>query len=439
MAEKDRNRLTSPAAASVQVDPYDEEFQQRPFPFYERLRSEAPVYRIPGQDWYMVTRMDLIREALRDPATFANGVTRARRSLPPPEVMAEVEAIRAQGYRYQPALGLSDPPVHTRYRRLINRAFTPRALTWMEPLVADVARELADALVDGATVDIIDAITRPLPIYAILRILGLGDERRVDVARWSDAATASLGAKLTPQRWIETEWDILDFQQVISAELDERRRNPRQDLLSTVVSDASGEPFGNGELVWLIRELLVAGNETTTRAMAEIILQLDKRPGAWRQIRDDPTMIPGIVEEGIRIAAPAIGMFREVRSNTTLGGVDLPAGTTIYLVYGSGNRDEDVFPEPDQFDPTRKNLRDHLSFGHGIHVCVGAGLARMESAATLRALADTVDYLHVDPDVSLKYIPSFFIRGLLELPVTVQKRAPITCAAPTAGLSLRGR
>ncbi len=411
------------ASAPLLLDPYDPEFQQRPLPSYARLRQEAPIYPVPGQEWVMVTKMDLIREALRDPATYASGVSKGRRSDPPEEIRAEVEAIRAQGFPYHPALNLNDAPIHTRYRKLVNRAFTPRSLAWMEPLVEAVAQDLAASLVDGSTVDIIDAVTRPLPIYAILRILGMGDERRDDIIRWSDSANASLGAKLTHERWLETERDVVDFQLAIAAELDDRRAHPREDLLSTLVVTEDGEePMDNEHLVWLVRELLVAGNETTTRSMAEIVMHLDKTPDSWSRIRTDPSVIPGIVEEGIRMATPAFGMFREVRRDTTLGGVDLPAGTTLYLVYGSGNRDEAVFPEPDEFDPTRANVREHVAFGHGIHVCVGAGLARMESAATLRALAGRVERLRVAPDVELNYIPSFFIRGLLELPVTVELR-----------------
>lgn len=411
------------ATEPVLVDPYSESFQQVPFPAYRRLRAQAPVYRVPGEDWYMVTTMELVRQVLRDPATYANSGPVGRRVEPPAEVAAEVSAIRAQGFAYQPALNLTDAPVHTRYRRLINRAFTPRSLAWMEPLVDLTARELADALPDGEVVDIIDVVTRPLPIFAIVRILGLPDERRNDVARWSDAATAALGAKLPNEKWLEVERDILDFQLAIAAELDERRRAPREDLLSTLVRAEPGEePLSNRELVWLVRELLVAGNETTTRALAEIVRCLDAQPDPWRAMREDPSIIAGIVEEGVRLSSPAFGLFRRTTRDTTLGGVSVPAGTSLYLVYGSANRDDAVFDRPDDFAPERANLRDHVAFGHGIHVCVGAGLARLEATATLRALADNVDSLHLEPDAELRYIPSFVIRGILELPVRVQRR-----------------
>jgi cytochrome P450 len=410
----------------ISLDPYSESFQQYPFGQYAQLRHDAPVFRVPGQEWYMVTTMSLVREALRDPKTYANGVHVGRRSEPPAEVADEVAAIRAQGGQYVPALGLNDPPRHTRYRRLVNRAFTPRALAGMEPLIDSVAAELVGALPEGEQVDFVDALARPLPIYAILRILGLPESRRDDVVRWSDAATASLGAELTPQRWLEAERDTLAFQQVIGAELDARRAEPCEDLLSVLAQGAAGGDdeveLSTNELVWLVRELIVAGNETTTRTLAEIVVHLDRHPDQWEQLRTDPTFLAKVVEEGLRLSSPAIGMFRRVTRDTELGGVPLPEGSTVYLVYGSANRDETVYDDPDDWSPEREHLREHLAFGHGIHVCVGAGLARMEAAAVLRTMADQLAEVRVVEPDRLRYLPSFFIHGLEHVPAVVRRR-----------------
>jgi cytochrome P450 len=233
---------------------------------------------------------------------------------------------------------------------------------------------------------------------------------------------------LTPQRWIEVERDVLDFQRAISAELDERRQQPRTDLLSTLVQGAAdapdGEaPLGNKELVWLVRELLVAGNETTTRTIAEIVLNLDSDPQLWGRIRREPDYVAKVIEEGLRLSSPAIGMFRRVTQDTELGGVVLPQGTTVYLVYGSANRDEQLYPDPDELRPDRPNLRDHVAFGHGIHVCVGAGLARMEAGAVLRSMAEQLDDIRVVGKAELRYLPSYFLHGLRTLPAVVRRRA----------------
>ena len=414
--------MSAPTLPSV--NPHDDAFYQDPFPTYALLRSEAPVYEIPDTPGlFFVTTWSLVREALMDPARFSNVMPHARRTSPPAEVAADVEALRAQGYPYTPALGTNDPPQHTRYRKMVNRAFTVRSLTWMEPLVDEVADTLAAALPNDEVVDIMEAVTIPLPVWAIMRILGLDDKYRDDLRRWSDSSNASLGGKLTADRWIETERDVLEYQQVICRELDDRRENPRDDLLSTLVQAEPGEtPLTNAELVWLVRELIVAGNETTIRALADIILNLDTMPGVWDRLRDDEQFRRGVVEEGIRLAAPVMGLWRKATCDTEIGGVAIPAESTLFLAFSSANRDDSVFEDPDAFDPLRQNVREHLAFGHGIHVCVGAGLARIEAMSALRALADNVSALEVVDRDALRYGPSYGLRGLMGLPVRVRRR-----------------
>jgi cytochrome P450 len=414
--------MSAPTLPSV--NPHDDAFYQDPFPTYALLRSEAPVYEIPDTPGlFFVTTWSLVREALMDPARFSNVMPHARRTSPPAEVAADVEALRAQGYPYTPALGTNDPPQHTRYRKMVNRAFTVRSLTWMEPLVDEVADTLAAALPNDEVVDIMEAVTIPLPVWAIMRILGLDDKYRDDLRRWSDSSNASLGGKLTADRWIETERDVLEYQQVICRELDDRRENPRDDLLSTLVQAEPGEtPLTNAELVWLVRELIVAGNETTIRALADIILNLDTMPEVWDRLRDDEQFRRGVVEEGIRLAAPVMGLWRKATCDTEIGGVMIPADSTLFLAFSSANRDDSVFEDPDAFDPLRQNVREHLAFGHGIHVCVGAGLARIEAMSALRALADNVSALEVVDRDALRYGPSYGLRGLMGLPVRVRRR-----------------
>ena len=406
------------------VNPHEDSFYQDPFPTYSMLRAEAPVYQIPDTPGlFVVTTWPLVREALMDPGRFSNVMPHARRTSPPPEAEAQVQALRAQGYPYSPALGTNDPPQHTRYRKMVNRAFTVRSLAWMEPLVDEVADQLAAALPDDEVVDIMESVTIPLPVWAIMRILGLDDRHRDDLRRWSDSSNASLGGKLSAERWIETERDVLEYQQVICRELDDRRENPRDDLLSTLVQAEPGEtPLTNAELVWLVRELIVAGNETTIRALADMILNLDAIPGVWDRLRDDEQFRRGVVEEGIRLAAPVMGLWRRATCDTELGGVTIPAESTLFLAFSSANRDEQVFAEPDTFDPMRENVRDHLAFGHGIHVCVGAGLARIEATSALRALANNVTALEVVDRDALRYGPSYGLRGLMGLPVRVRRR-----------------
>jgi cytochrome P450 len=340
-----------------------------------------------------------------------------------------VAAIRSQGFPYVPTLLLNDPPAHTRYRRMVQKALTPRALAWMEPLIADVAEELASALPDGTTIGLIETFARPLPVWAISRVLGLPDDRRDDVRRWTDAATATIGAQLAPERWAQVERDLLDYQLTIAAELERRRQEPRDDLLSVLTASAADpgpgeEPIGIAELVSLTRELMVAGNESTLRLLADIILQLDSRPQEWDRVRADEARAHKIVEEAARMASPSAAVFRRVAGDTTLGGVPLLAGSTLVVSLLSANRDESAFSDGDRFDPDRPPAQRHIAFGQGIHACIGNILARMEARHAIRALAGHVNRIDVIRDEPLRYLPSLIVRGLVELPVQVRRRPP---------------
>src|SRR5271154_5815332 len=407
-----------------ELDLFSEEFQQCPFPELAVLRRRAPVGRA-SNGWYVVTTMELARTVLTDPALFSNAVS--RRTPPPPEVVAEVAAIRAQGPPSVPTMLMNDPPEHTRYRRLVNRAFTPRSLAWMEPLVERVADELAAALPAGETIDFVTAFARPLPIWAISRVLGLSDARREDVHRWTDAATANIGAQLDIARWPAVERDLLELQLVLADELTQRQTAPRDDLLSLLMQAASDvaaddKPLTISELVSMTREMMVAGNESTLRLLADIVWQLDKLPEEWQRVRDDPSRADAIVEEAVRLASPSAAVFRQVTRDTTLDGVAVPAGAQLVVSLLSANRDESVFPDPDRFLPDRPPVQRHIAFGQGVHACIGNGLARMEARQAVRALARHADRISVTAGPELRYLPSIIVRGLVELPVRVTRR-----------------
>ena len=388
----------------TRLDPFTDEFQQCPYPTLAALRRTSPVQALVEPGWYVVTTMDLVREVLTDPGRFSNQVS--RRTPPPPEVAEAVAEIRAHGFPYVPTLLLNDPPLHTQYRRLVQRAFTPRALAWMEPLVADVAEELAASLPEGGPMDLIEVFTRPLPVWAISRVLGLPDDRRDDVRRWTDAATATIGAQLPADRWPQVEQDLLDaLVQATAAEL-----GPDE------------EAIGVGELVSLTRELMVAGNESSLRLLADIVWQLDARPEEWERVRADPQRADRIVEEAVRLASPSAAVFRRVVHDTTLGGYPLPAGATLVVSVLSANRDETVFPDSDRFDPDRPTTQRHVAFGQGIHACIGNVLARMEARHAVQALARHIERIDVVRDPPLRYLPSLIVHGLVELPVRVVRR-----------------
>lgn len=406
------------------VDLDGKTFLSCPFPALAQAREGSGIVPAGRPGWFMVAKARLVREVLRDTATYSSAVH--KHSPPPAEVADRVAAIRAQGWPYTPGLGTSDPPVHTRHRKLVNQTFTPRGLAWMEPLVTQAADDLAAALPEGVEIDFVSAFAQPLPIWAISEILGLPPERRADVARWTRAATASIGARPANEDWVTYENDLLELQHVLAAALDGQRHStdPAHRLIGRLsVAAEESEDMTTGLLLTMLRELLVAGNETTAKTIAQLALLLDGRTDVWERVRAVPEYADAIVEEALRITSPSLSAHRRVTRDTILGGVELPEGSTVVLSLMSANRDEDVFSDPDRFDPDRgPELRQHLAFGHGVHMCVGAGLARMELRIAVQALADRVQSIRVVDPETVTYNESYMLRGLLALPVVVTRR-----------------
>lgn len=394
---------------------------------YEALAS---VRRGPGivpagrPGWFLVARAALVREVLRDTATYSSAVH--KHSAPPPEVAVQVAAIRARGWPYTPGLGTTDPPGHTRRRKLVNQAFTPRGLAWMEPLVQQVAGDLADALPDGRPVDFVSAFAQQLPVWAISEILGLPPRHRGDVVEWTRAATASIGARPPADRWVADEEALLALQHVLAQALEDQRRQPTGRLIGRLAAAVDEDPeqeISTALLLTVLRELLVAGNDTTTKTIAQVVLLADGREDVWERIRREPDHADDVAEEALRITSAALSAHRRVTTDTVLGGLRLQAGSTVVLSLASANRDEDVFGDADRFDPDRgAQLRQHLAFGHGPHMCVGAGLARLELRIALRVLADAVRRITVVDTGVLDYTESYMLRGLQSLPVVVTRR-----------------
>lgn len=406
----------------------DPEFLRCPYPALAAARDAGGVVPAGRPGWFLVARADLVREVLRDTATYSSAVH--KHSQPPPEVADEVAAIRARGWPYTPGLGTSDPPVHTRNRKLVNQTFTPRGLAWMEPLVADVAAELAAALpdgsADGTSVDFVAAFAQPLPVWAISEILGLPAAHRADVVAWTRAATASIGARPAADRWVADELALLELQKVLAAALDEQRGDAAGRLIGRLAAAAEADPgqeISTALLLTMLRELLVAGNETTAKTIAQVVLLVDGREDVWERLRREPEHADAVAEEALRVTSPSLSAHRRVTVDTELGGVPVPAGSTLVLSLAAANGDPAVFTDPERFDPERdaRELRQHLAFGQGPHMCVGAGLARLELRIALRTLAGAVRRIDVvDPD-SAAYNESYMLRGLLALPVVVTR------------------
>ena len=416
-----------------EFDPRSDEVMQCPYPHYSKLRAEGGVEEMPGeyvgrsgQRVFAVSRYDLVAEVIGDWRTYSSkfGTPGA---LPPPHLAEQLREIASHGVSRAPTMLTADPPVHTRYRRLVSKAFTARRVAELGPTVREICEGLVDEFAVGE-VDLIPSYCVPIPTKTVAAALGVPQERCSDFKRWADASVAAIGRQLDDQAWIDSAKGVVELQQFFAAELEERRQHPADDLLTDLLAvrltpedGIDGEPLSTAELISIVQQLQVAGSETTASLIADAVVLLHGRPDQWQRLVDEPESAVAIVEECLRLSSPNLGMFRIATSDTTLGGVDIPKGSTLWVMFGSANRDEVVFGDDAAIFRAGRS-ESHIAFGKGVHFCVGAPLARLEAVVALQVLARRFSEVRpVDPD-SLQYAPSCILRGLTSLPVELVPR-----------------
>jgi len=385
-----------------------------PYPTIARAHREAPVFFNAAFDLWVVTRYEDIWTVLKDNDRFTSSASVSVGT----EVPDEVKAILAEGWGEVDTLVTNDPPAHTRFRSLVNKAFTPRRVAGREDRIRAIAGQLVDAFIDRGRIDIVEAFAVPLPLTVIAEILGIPTVDMPKFKRWSDDITARL-MPLPPEGQIECARSLVAFQHYMNAMLDEREKAPRDDMLTDLLNARieGVEPLTRGEMLNMIQLLLVAGNETTTSLIGSMVgIYLD-RPDEWRAIGADPSLAPAAVEEALRMESPVQGLFRSTTEEVELGGVLIPKGAHLQLLYGGGNRDASEFPEPGEFRPGRPNGASHLAFGGGVHFCLGAALARLEGRIALETLTRRLPDIRLDPDGPTALRPHFFLRGYEQLSI----------------------
>jgi cytochrome P450 len=333
---------------------------------------------------------------------------------PPPEAIA----ILLSGIPPVSTLLTADPPAHTRYRALVSRAFAPRRVARMERQIRAVAEELVAGFRGDGGVELVAGFAVPFPLSVIGDQLGVPREDLPRFKRWSDDFVAFLGGMVSRERYVECARGIVEFQRYFEARIAERQAQPRDDMLSDVVQARleGVRPLDLAEMISIVQQFLVAGNETSTNMIAAAIRYLLESPEQLARVKGDPALVPAAVEEALRLETPTQTMFRQATDDVELAGVRVPKGARVAVLFGSANRDPAVFPEPDRFDVSRPNLRDHLAFGHGTHFCLGAGLARKEGALALELLLRELPGLRLAPGKNdFAHHPSLILRGLREL------------------------
>ena len=425
--------MTLPDDTTVTFDAADDAVVQCPYPHYRAMRDQAPVLELDGamlgragERVFAVSRHEDVKRILHDSATFSSqfGSSSAK---PSPELRERLREVVADGWPNVSTLLTEDPPSHTRYRRLVSMAFTPRRVARLEPALRTICEELVDGFDRAARVDFTEQFAVPLPIAAVATILEIPDTRRSDFKRWADSSVAAIGRAISDDERVAAERDIMEQQHYFVSELDARRAEPRDDFLTDLLNaelpaddDIEGGPLDVPEMLSIIRQIQVAGSETTASLLADLMVQLADHPDEWEKLKADPARAPRVVEEGLRWASPNQGLFRIVREDTEIAGTPIPKGSTIWVMYGSADHDDRVFDDPEAFDPHRERLNSHIAFGHGIHFCLGAALARLETVVALTVLSARLDTIQVVEPDTLRYGSSFILRGLehVELDVT---------------------
>lgn len=389
--------------STIELGEWGADFTANPYPYYAKLRESGPVHhvRMPdGWEFWLVVGHEEGRAALADPRLVKSpsviGVTPVDEELIGPNLLAV------------------DAPDHTRLRKLVTREFTGRRVEALRPRVQEIADELADAMAPAGRADLVDSFAFPLPITVICELLGVPAADRDSFRRWSNELVAPTGG--TPEREV-----VEGFGAYLDALIEDKRASrPTDDLLSALITTRAedGDALSLRELRGMAYLLLVAGHETTVGLITNTIRALFAHPGQLADLRADFGLLDGAVEEGLRYDGPVeSSTFRIAKEAITVGDTAIPALSPVFVSLAAADRDPQRFPEPDRFD-IRREPRGHLAFGHGIHHCLGAPLARLEGTIAIRTLLERFPRLELDPEGSpWEWMPGLLVRGVRHLPV----------------------
>jgi cytochrome P450 len=394
-----------------------------PFAVYQQLLAASPVVEVPGANITLVLSHALVSEATGRVEDFSNDFSTLLSGLRSED--PDVKAVLEQGWPQVNTLLTADPPVHTRFRKLVNLAFSMKRVDALEDHMRKIVTALIDGFADRGACEFVRDFAMPLPVQLIAEQIGIDRADFATVKRWSDAFADRLGGMIPKERELECAREVVEFQHAMKALIDARRAEPKDDLLSDLVNArVEGErPLDDAELLSILQQLMVAGNETTTSTLAGGLVQLIRNPDQLKKLQDDPSLLPNAVEEMLRTESPTAGLWRMVARDTELGGVPLKQGTMLMLRFAAANRDPARFEDPDRFDVERKNARTHLAFGRGIHMCVGNMLSRKEVTVAFQELVRRLDGFEIAEESALVYPPNMLLRGLAALPIRFRRRA----------------
>ncbi len=397
--------------SGVTYNPLSRQTAQDPYPVYAALRERDPVHRSGLMNAWLFTRHADIDTMLRDHRLFSNDPRkgtlsrRQRAGLPADEEFTML---------------FLDPPDHKRLRALVNKAFTPKAVNALEPHIRSLLSSLLDDIDDPAGFDLMQTVAQPLPVIVIAEMLGIPPEDRAQFKIWSDQRARTLEPSIDARERALADAANKALNDYFRPIIEERRAAPQDDIVSALAqAEEEGDRLTELEMLNMLRLLLIAGNETTTNLIGNGVLALLRHPDQLQRLRDDPSLIPLAVDELLRFDSPVQTDFRRALEDCEVNGFPLKKRDNIVLLLGAANRDPDVFDEPDRLDVGRGD-RSHLSFGRGIHHCIGAPLARLEGRIVLEMLLERYSQINLRGEQP-RFRNSIVLRGLESLPVRCVK------------------
>ena len=399
--------VAGPAVVSTVVgyDPFSAEAWADPHPAYRWLRDESPVHHIPERDLWVLSRFDDVQGAVSNPAVFSS------------QQGVSLDGILSKpGHGIPPNLLTLDPPRHDELRHLVSRAFTPRTVADLEPRVREVARELLSELVVDGELEVMD-LAAGLPTIVIAELLGIPAGDKEMFRTWVESVVTLDASEL--KRTQGGGVQILELFSYLQAVIDERVADRRDDLISALLdAEVDGERLAPDEVLGFTLVLLAAGFETTKNLVGNALWLLDEHRDVRRRLVADPTLLPSAIEEVLRFESPVVGLARTTTRDVIVRDVLIPQGARVQMNYAAANRDDRAFVDADIFDIGRADQR-HLAFGHGIHFCLGAALARLEARVALEEVLQQLPGYEVR---SFERLPSAYIRGFASLPVATGDR-----------------
>ncbi|MEO8956652.1 MAG: cytochrome P450 [Ktedonobacteraceae bacterium] len=361
-----------------------------PYTRYKTMRESQPVYYNEMVRMWEIFCYNDVQRVLSEHATFSS------------------EFIG--GGPFGASLISMDPPRHRQLRTIVTQAFTPRTIAQLAPRVTAIVNELLDAVQEKGTMDVIDDFAYPLPVTVIAELLGIPPAERDRFRLWSNTLVGS-----SPGSGGNPETEMREY---FLAMIEKRRKEPKNDLISALLAaQIDNEHLSMIEVLGFCFLLLVAGNETTTNLIGNAFICFDEHPEAWQQLLAEPALVPSAIEEVLRYISPVQSMFRVTTTDTVIGGQTIPAQSRLLAWIASANRDETQFPNADTFD-IRRTPNRHIAFGHGIHFCLGAPLARLEAKIAFETIGQRLKNIQLTREVPLERTNSYFLYGIKHLPIT---------------------